>query len=299
MQATSMAIVSNPSADAHEKIERAAHVLKASKQNFEVFTAIYRNSSRFKSIEQIRGSVSKPNKNTYKAAKRLYSEDIVERKIEGRVVFYGKKDFYATHRDKILRLVKNPARLKAYPTKRKIQVTITPKTSYSFQTKARVRQIYVDDIESFSRVRSIQGAKKANVLRLPERRINAGFCRILNQSEKKDWGGERNDIYTNKIRFNGSRKSAAFALKGKAIKTELMPGKMGKNGDQIQRLFDATADIYVVAHNRGINERVVDLMQVHAIGKSISHNKRIYFCVIDGDDLGRLVAAYPEYFLTN
>src|SRR5438094_497918 len=101
-----MTIVSNPSADAQEKIERAAHVLKASKQNLEVFTAIYRNSARFKSIEQINGSVSNPNKNTYKAAKRLYSDDIVERKIEGHVVFYGKKDFYATHRDKILRLVK-------------------------------------------------------------------------------------------------------------------------------------------------------------------------------------------------
>jgi len=294
-----MTIVSNPSADAQEKIERAALVLKASKQNLEVFEAIYRNSARFKSIEQIKGSVSRSNTNTYKAAKRLYSEDIVERKTKGLIVLYGKKDFYATHRDKILRLVKNPARLKAFPTKRKIQVAIAPKASYSFQTKPRVRQVYIDDIESFNRVQFVKRADNTKVLRLPERRINAGFCRILNQSEKKDWGGERNDIYTNKIRFNGSRKSAAFALKGKAVKTELMPGKMGKNGDQIQRLFDATADIYIVAHNRGINERVVDLMQVHAIGKSISHNKRIYFCVIDGDDLARLATAYPKEFEIN
>jgi hypothetical protein len=29
----------------------------------------------------------------------------------------------------------------------------------------------------------------------------------------KDWGGERNDLYTNKLRFRGKRRSAAFALK--------------------------------------------------------------------------------------
>ena len=126
---------------------------------------------------------------------------------------------------------------------------ISPKASYAFRTKPRVRQIYIDDIDSFGRVRRFSKANSAIVRGMPERKINRALCRILNQSEKKDWGGERNDIYTNKMIVAGSRKSAAFALKGKAIKTKLVPGKMGKNGDQIPRLFEATADIYVVGRS--------------------------------------------------
>jgi hypothetical protein len=294
-----MTTVSNPSADADEKIERAARVLRASKQNLEVFKAVYGNSARFKTIDQIKRLVANANTNTYKAANRLYGEDIVEKRTRGHEVAYGKKDFYTIHRDRILRLVKNPGRLKAYPTKRKVRINSSPKIHYAFQSKPKVRQIYVDDIDSFSRARGKRPVSARAVQQLSERAINAGICKILNQNDKKDWGGERNDIYSNKVVFNGSRKSGAFALKGKAVKSKLVPGKMGKNGDQIQRLFEATADIYFVVHNREIDERIVDLMQVHALGKSIAQGRRVYFCIVDGDDLARLVCAYPTQFGLN
>lgn len=290
-----MTIVSNPSADADEKIERAAKILRASKQNKEVFRVIY-GGARFKTIEQIKAKVTKPNTNTYKAASRLYGDDIIDKKVKGRTILYGKKDFYIAHRDKILRLSDNPARLKAYPTKRKVQVRIAPKASYSFLTKPQVKQLYVDDIDSFNKVQCIKRADTSAVKKMSERTINTGICRVLNQREKEDWAGERNDIYTNKIILKNSRKSAAFALKGKAIKTKLVPAKMGKNGDQIQRLFETVADIYFVVHNREIDDRVVDLMQTHAIENSVGNNNRVFFCVIDGDDLARLAMAYPKEF---
>lgn len=291
-----MNVVSDPSANADEKIERAARVLRMSKQNKEVFVAIYTGKAKFKTIEQIGASVSKFNTNTYKAAARLYGEDIVDRNNSSGAVSYGKKDFYIAHRDKILKLADNPARLKVYPTKRKLQAQVSQKTSYTFRTKPQVKQIYIDDIDSFSKAKSVNKADTSVVRKMAERRINAGICRILNQKDKSDWGGERNDIYSNKIILKRVRKSAAFALKGKAIKTKLVPAKMGKNGDQIQRLFEATADIYFVVHNRDIDDRIVDLMQTHAIKNSIANNKRIYFCVIDGDDLARLSSAYPKEF---
>lgn len=291
-----MTVVSNPSADADEKIERAARVLRASKQNKEVFKAIYSGSKRFKSVDDIKKSVSHFNNNTYMAAARLFGEDIVDRKTKGGVVLYGKKDFYIHHRNRILRLSANAARLKSAPTKRKIQIQLKPQSKFVFRTKPKVQQIYVDEIDSFKKIKPIRHVNAVAIRRMAERTINRALCRILNQSEKKDWGGERNDIYTNKIIYRGSRKSAAFALKGKAVKSKLTPGKMGKNGDQIQRLFDATADIYLVGHNRDIDDRVVDLMQTHAIQKSIAANKSIFFCVIDGDDLARLAVAYPKEF---
>src|SRR3989338_11667705 len=290
-----MTIVSNPSADAEEKIDRAAKILKASKQNREVFKIIY-SGGKFKTIQQIKSKVTKSNTNTYKAAQRLYGDDIVEKKVSGKVISYGKKDFYRTHRDKILRLASNPKRLKEYPTKIKVQVKVVSQNSYTFRTKPQVKQIYIDDIDSFKKVKAMKTANASTVQKMAERTINDGICSILNQTGKKDWGGERNDIYSNKILLRSKRKSAAFALKGKAIKTKLVPGKMGKNGDQIQRLFETTADIYLVVHNREIDDRVVDLMQKHALQKSIANNKQIYFCIIDGDDLARLFVAYPKEF---
>jgi hypothetical protein len=291
-----MNVVSNPSADADEKIERAARILRASKQNKEVFKIIYGGIRRFKSVDDLKKAVSKFNTNTYKAAARLFGEDIVDRKIVKGVVFYGKKDFYKHHRDRILKMSESLERIKKAPTKRKIQVQVKASSSYSFRTKPKVQQIYIDDIESFKNVRKVRKANASIVRNMAERTINRALCRILNQSEKKDWGGERHDIYTNKISFQGSRKSAAFALKGKAVKAKLTPGKMGKNGDQIPRLFDSVADIYLVGHNREIDDRVVDLMQTHAIENSIGANKKIFFCIIDGDDLARLAAAYPKEF---
>lgn len=291
-----MSVVSNPSADGDEKIERAARILRASKQNKEVFKAIYAGSKRFKSIEDVKKSVSNFNNNTYAAAARLFGEDIVDRKSVNGVVVYGKKDFYIHNRQRILRMSENLSRLKRAPTKRRVQIQIVPKATYTFRTKPKVQQIYIDEIDSFKKSWRLKKVNASVVKRMAERTINTGICRILNQSEKADWGGERNDIYTNKIFIKGLRKSAAFALKGKAIKTKLVPGKMGKNGDQIQRLFEAAADLYVVSHNRDIDDRVVDLMQTHAIKNSIANNKRILFCVIDGDDLARLAAAYPAAF---
>ena len=291
-----MNVVSNPSADADEKIERAARILRASKQNKEVFKTIYAGRKRFKSIEDLEKSVSNFNTNTYKAAARLFGEDIMDKKVVKGVIFYGKKDFYKHNRQRILGMSGNLERLKKAPTKRKVQIQIRPSSNFSFRTRPKVQQIYIDDIDLFKKAKRIKKGNTALIRKMAERTINRGLCRILNQSEKKDWGGERHDIYTNKIILRGSRKSAAFALKGKAIKSKLTPGKMGKNGDQIPRLFESTADIYLVGHNREIDDRVVDLMQTHAIERSIAANKKVAFCIFDGDDLARLVAAYPKEF---
>jgi hypothetical protein len=288
-----MTVVSDPSANADEKIERAARVLKSSQQNRDVFVAVYTGSKRFKSIEEIGESVQNFNKNTYKAAARLYGEDMVDRKRDNGT-FYGKKDFYIHHRERILKLSKNLARLKAYPTKRKITQKVI--RNYSFRSRPQAELLTIDDIDSFSLVRKIKSASTTGLPQLPERKINRAICSIINQSEKKDWGGERNDIFTNNLAYQGRRRSAAFALKGKATKGILTLKKMGSQADQVQRLFEGTADIHCVVHHSDIDERVLDQMQIQAINKSILLQKKIYYCPINGKDLARLRAAYPNVF---
>ncbi|HTR18806.1 MAG TPA: hypothetical protein VMH91_02380 [Candidatus Paceibacterota bacterium] len=290
-----MTIVSDTSANADEKIERAARVLRASKQCKETYVAIYKGKKAWKTVEDIRGSVSNFNVNTYKAAAKLYSEDIVEKKVIKGVIYYGKKDFYAHNRQRILSLSANGVRLKSYPTKRK-HASQTIIKNYAFRSRPQAEMLTVDDIDSFKAVRKIASADASSLKDMPERRVNRAICTIANQSEKKDWGGERNDIYTNNLIFKGKRKAAAFALKGKATKGILTPNKMGKKADQVQRLFEGTAEIHVVVHHSDIDERVLDQMQAQAINKSVATGKKIFYCPVDGKDLGRLQAAYPKAF---
>jgi hypothetical protein len=111
----------------------------------------------------------------------------------------------------------------------------------------------------------------------------------------KDWGGEKNDLYTNKIKYKTKRMFAAFALKGKATKGTLTPKMMGKNGDQISRLFGASAQMFCVVYHGKVDGSITEQLAAFAIAKAIS-GVTIYYCVIDGDDLNRLVQAYGKYF---
>jgi len=72
---------------------------------------------------------------------------------------------------------------------------------------------------------------------------------------------------------------------------------MGKNGDQIQRLFRAPAEIFLVQHWSQIDESILDLMKNLAISKSLNEQgKTIYYGIIDGQDTQRIMAAYPQHF---
>ena len=92
------------------------------------------------------------------------------------------------------------------------------------------------------------------------------------------------------------RKRVAFGLKGRATTGVLTPKKLGKNGDQIQRLFKSPADIFLIAYQGQIDESVVYQMQQFAIAKSVTEGNRIHFGVIDEQDIAKLVSAYPKAF---
>lgn len=288
-------LVSNPSADSAEKIERAAKILRVSKHAKAVFESVYRGHKSHKSIDDIRREVPKFNTNTYVAADRLYAEDILDKKgLKGKI-FYFKVPFYTRNRDHILRLSENKKRLESYPTKRKVSA-ISGRAVFTFLTKPRTKQITVDDIDSFQKLRNSHNGNLATIKKMSERKINRGICKILHQQDKKDWGGERNDIFTTRVVIEGKRITSSFALKGKGTVGPLTPKKMGKNGDQIPRLFQGTAEAFFVVYNDTVKEVVFDLMQTHAIQKSIETGKMIYYSIIDGGDLARLACAYPQAF---
>ena len=121
--------------------------------------------------------------------------------------------------------------------------------------------------------------------------------KIIGEKGKfQDWGGERNDLCSTRMKFQGKRRAAAFAFKGKGLKKKLTPALMGKNGDQIQKLFHTPADIFLLQFWYQIDDAVLEEMQVHAKVRSAADGKRIYYGVIDGQDSARLIQAYPKQF---
>ena len=130
-----------------------------------------------------------------------------------------------------------------------------------------------------------------------EMRFKKGIAKILGEGGRfRDWGGERNDLYTDRVRLAGRRVPAAFAFKGRGTRGVLTPKKMGKNGDQIQRLFKTPAEVFLVQYWGQVDESVVEQMAEFAKAKSAVEGSTVYFGVIDGDDSNRLLQAYPKAF---
>ena len=70
---------------------------------------------------------------------------------------------------------------------------------------------------------------------------------------------------------------------------------MGKNGDQIQRLFDTPASVFIVQYEGEVKESIYKLMEELAKARAITGGE-IFWCVIDGDATKRLRKAYARVF---
>jgi hypothetical protein len=211
---------------------------------------------------------------------------------------YQKDDFFSQRKNKVLGLVDNPKSRSKYPTKQEprgqapvVHIRLSPSQSLP-------ERITVDDVDSFAAVKQSQppGEAGPRLSDLPEERVKEFLKRVIGEeNEFKDWGGEHNDLYTDKVRFRGKRRAAAFALKGKATKGTLTPGKMGTNGDQLGRLFLSPAQMFFVVYHSKIDESVVQVVHALAVTRALN-GARVYYGMIDGGDLAQLVAAYPAEF---
>jgi hypothetical protein len=72
--------------------------------------------------------------------------------------------------------------------------------------------------------------------------------------------------------------------------------KLGKNGDQIPRLFSTTAEAFFVQFEGTIEEAVKEDMVAHAIKKSKETGKEILYGLIALEDSYRLRVRYASHF---
>jgi hypothetical protein len=289
--------VSDFAANAEENIAHAAKVISHSPHRRLVFIAIYTGKRRAKKVSALMESTGLSRIRVLDAGKKLVDDRVVKStKLDGETA-YEKLHELRGYKQKILRLAASPTKLRAFPTKRNpaglkhlIQVR------YSGQ-RPKVRVVTIDDIDSFRQVRSVRRSVPEIGDALSETQFKNGLQRILGQrGQFKDWGGEIADLYTSRMRIKGCRYRTALALKGPAAKGRLTPGKMGKNGDQIQRLFAAPAEVFLVQYCRQVDPAIPTLMELLATATSIRTGKTIFHGIVDGQDSKRLLLAYPKAF---
>ncbi len=164
-------------------------------------------------------------------------------------------------------------------------------------------RLAVEDIDSFSKVRGVTPSIVAPLLKngylnIAEDTVQEALEQILEVAfHKKDWGGEGNDLYTANFLIGGVRKPTAFLLKGKGLKKKRMEIKdCGKNGDQVQRLFQSPASLFVIQFVGIISEAVIH----HAHGEIARlkmQGREAQFLIVDGQDTARLLYDYGKISL--
>ncbi|TAJ08432.1 MAG: hypothetical protein EPO61_10045 [Nitrospirae bacterium] len=284
-------------ANLNENILHAATIIGKSKDRRKVFEAIYRGKKEVKTVDDICMVTGLKRMRVLQEGGTLHANQIVEKIKQDDRTAYRKVQIYTAHKNKILAILDNPSKASRYPTK---QSPRTSSTTYKIEVpgrKPKVTPITVDDVDSFSGVRKVKGNDEALRLgNMAESKIKAALKSILGETHDfNDWGGEKNDLYTNKLKYKGKRRTAAFALKGRGTQGTLTPSKMGKNGDQIGRLVGSAAQVFFVVYHGKIDESITSQLEAYALGKAIGGTP-IYFGTIDGDDLNRLHQAYRVHF---
>jgi len=289
--------VSDFRANRNENLRHAADSIGRSANRRLVFEAVYRGKQKVKTVPELVEQTGLSHKQVLIAGGALAANQVVEQvKVDGRVA-YKKDDALSQHKKKILDLVAHPEKKERYPTKQEPRVARQPIT-YKVQvarSNPQPKKIAIDDIEAFAAVRDVRSGT-GDLSKTREAVVKAFLNRVVGEKDEFiDWGGEKNDIYTSRLRFRGSRRTAAFALKGRATKGILTPNKMGKNGDQIARLFASDATVFFVVYHSKVDQSIHEQMRAFAIARAFAGD-RVYYCVVDGTDLARLAAAYPEEF---
>jgi hypothetical protein len=157
--------------------------------------------------------------------------------------------------------------------------------------------VYVDEIDSFSKVRrvpaaSVRGLLSRGLLSLPEDEVKQKLCEIVGENfEHKDWGGERSDVFTTQIMHAGKRRAAAWLLKGPSAGPVMYPSSLGKRADQDLRLFTEPAELFLVQSNGRIDSAVIHRLRLLADERA-RRGEATFLCFIDGTDTARLLRAY-------
>jgi hypothetical protein len=286
--------VADSRSNAQDQIANAARAIRGSPIRQRVLLEVMRGKQASKSVANIAGRTGYSRKQVLNAGKHLADHQLVAQGKKDNDTAYQKVPFLTRNRKKIMALATHPEKLATYPTKSNPSVGSIIRVSVR-SALVRTKPITVDDIDSFRAVRLIKSTQKPT--QMLEKQFKQGVAGIIGESgEFLDWGGEKGDLFSSRLVMRGKRLSAAFAFKGRGKSGRLTPARLGKNGDQIQRLFSMDAEVFLIQYWEEIDESVLTQMAAFAIARSYATGNRIYYGIIDGSDSSRLISAYPAAF---
>ena len=288
--------VSDLGSNFNENLEHWGEILGTSKARNKVFQAVYSGKKKKWTADELIDKTHLGRVSVLHEGKRLAASGLLhEEKIKGRVI-YSKDDRVQQHKKKIVRFAHSKSARESLPTKRRPSIGNASITIRISRQRGKARQITIDDVDSFTRAHKVKSTGWISSM-ISESMFRDGVKAILGElGHFADWPGEQHDIYSSKLRIGQKRYASAFAFKGPGMRGILTPGKCGKNGDQIQRLFESPAQVYFFQYHGQIAPSVIKQMEVHARLHSMHTYKEVMFGVIDGQDSQRLVLAYPSKF---
>ncbi len=144
---------------------------------------------------------------------KLAANHIIDKKKVDGYFAFQKIEFFSHHKVAVLRYARDAKKREKVPTK------VNPKgingmavVTVQYPKKLfDVAQITIDDIDNFSKVANIpHGQKHKPVV---EKWFKHGMQKIIGETGKfTDWGGEKNDLFTTKVRIKGKRLPCAVCV---------------------------------------------------------------------------------------
>ncbi len=157
-------------------------------------------------------------------------------------------------------------------------------------------ELFIEDIDSFAKARDInpRHIRRHLPLKVTEDQVRTLLEQVLAGSlHKHDPEGGAGNIFTSRLKVGGDYLQAAFFLKGSGTKGKLTINKCGKSGAQIERLVEIPADLYIIQHVDGIDDRIVRKLRakIETLNKQ---GKNCRMCIVDGTDTARILLAYGK-----
>lgn len=159
-------------------------------------------------------------------------------------------------------------------------------------------ELFLEEIEEFARIRTVSSRDAESVLTngridLLEDDVQRALERMLGESfHMTDHGGEECDLYSTNLTIEGRRVPTAFLLKGRGCRApELQIADCGHNGDQIVRLLQAPAELYVIQYIGPVSQNVRKDIR-GKVRERRGDGREASFCVMDGLETTRLLVAY-------
>ena len=159
-------------------------------------------------------------------------------------------------------------------------------------------QVWPHEIDEFARLNDSKGAS-ANARRkigeLSEDDVKAAFAALIGEPYvPKDWGGERSDLNTTRLRLDGAPLEASFVFKGPGAPKKMVIATLGKNGDQIARALTEEPDLVVVQHYGAIDATVRHMLERYCFFETYGRRKQTRWMVLDGETTAQLLDAYGK-----